>query len=165
MGIIIDTFAELKSAQATIDDNQKSCCFICSLDKSALERKSVKFNQHILEDHYMWAYARFLLYLEETDNNMLTGPESYVKAMIMKKNFTFFPIGKCIALEASEAGESHLEREVRVKDIEELKLNLKHIGTHAGQIKETERSFKGELKEIRENVQVMATKVQLLTAS
>ena len=27
----------------------------------------------------MWAYARFLLYLEETDPAELNGPESYVK--------------------------------------------------------------------------------------
>ena len=31
------------------------------------------------EDHYMWAYARFLLYLDETDPAELNGPESYVK--------------------------------------------------------------------------------------
>ena len=33
----------------------------------------------LVQEHYMWAYARFLLYLEETDPAELNGPESYVK--------------------------------------------------------------------------------------
>eukprot|EP00913_Durusdinium_trenchii_P025484 g23922.t1 len=76
-GIIIDTFADLREEQKTIQDKMKSSCFICSLSKSELERKRVKFENHILKDHYMWAYARFLLYLDETDPAELNGPESY----------------------------------------------------------------------------------------
>ena len=39
----------------------------------------VPFRPILQQDHYMWAYARFLLYLEETDPAELNGPESYVK--------------------------------------------------------------------------------------
>merc|ERR1719160_2054864 len=114
--------------QQEIMSDMQTKCFICSLDKSSLERRSVKFNTHILFEHFMWAYARFLLYLEETDESLFTGPESYVKKMINQQNMAFFPINRCIALEASETGSDHLEREVRVKDMEDVKASTKsHI--------------------------------------
>merc|ERR1711862_1038899 len=99
-------------------------CFICSLSKSELERKGVKFEKHIREDHYQWAYARFLLHLEESEDSNLTGPESYVKQKIKENNTVFFPIGRCIEMEADEGG-AHDERTVRVKDMDEFKVNLK----------------------------------------
>merc|ERR1711959_638040 len=46
-GIIIDTFADLRTQQQEINDDMTTKCFICSLDQSSLERKSVKFNKHI----------------------------------------------------------------------------------------------------------------------
>merc|ERR1712072_1430992 len=64
-GIIIDTFADLRMQQQEIMADMQTTCFVCSLDKSSLERQSIKFNDHILFQHFMWAYARFLLYLEE----------------------------------------------------------------------------------------------------
>ena len=110
----------------------------------------------------MWAYARFLLYLEETDPAELNGPESYVKpesqtgskravrampaflhcqAADKGEQHRFLPnrtlhcngakdlawsvadgIASCFspaknppAARSSDAGEEHLEREVRVR--------------------------------------------------
>merc|ERR1712232_1036990 len=57
-GIIIDSFSEKKEEQKSLQDDLDSKCFICSLSKSQLERESVNFQNHILQDHYMWSYAR-----------------------------------------------------------------------------------------------------------
>merc|ERR1711907_327977 len=105
----------------------------------------VKFEKHILEDHYMWAYARFLLYLESTENSNLNGPESYVRKMVSQNNMTFFPIKRCIDIESSDMGEEHLEREVRVKDMEELGKTLGRLTENTDLIKKQEGGFKVEL--------------------
>ncbi|CAE8613787.1 unnamed protein product [Polarella glacialis] len=161
-GIIIDTFAELKEVQQAIKEAMKSSCFICSLSKSELERKRVKFEMHILQDHYMWAYARFLLYLDETDPSDLNGPESYVKQKIKENNMGFFPIQRCIAMESSEGGEDHLDREVRVKDLDEFKLKIGELAEHTDFMVRTERSFKADIKDVKENVKATAEKIQEL---
>merc|ERR1712087_612051 len=120
-GIIIDNFTKLKEDQTSVTDAMASSCFICSLGKSELGRQGINFPNHIYQDHYMWAYARFLLYLKETDRTNLTGPESYVDSMIKTNNMGFFPLFKCIKTESTSAGDAHLEREVQVKDLDDFK--------------------------------------------
>jgi len=161
-GIIIDTFAELREDQKNIEDAMKSSCFICSLSKSELERKRVKFEQHILKDHYMWAYARFLLYLDETDPSDLNGPESYVKQKIKENNMGFFPIARCIAMESSDMGEEHLERGVRVKDLDEFKEKINSMASDSESMIQSERGMKADLKDLRENIMQSSTKIQVL---
>jgi len=151
-GIIIDTFAELRETQQEIQDAMRSQCFICSLPKSDLERHGVKFEKHILRDHYMWAYARFLLYLEEIDQSTLTGPETHVKQRIKENDVGFFPIERCIQCESEDIGEEHLERVVRVKDMDEFKENVGNMATNTEDIKRSETIFKLELKDLREAI-------------
>jgi len=161
-GIIIDSFSELKEKQEEVVDAMTSSCFICALSQAELERARVKFKGHILEDHYMWSYARFLLYLEVTDKSELNGPESYVKKLVSENNMGFFPIGRCIDIESSDMGEEHLEREVRVKDMEDLNKMITKMTTNTGDIKRQEGSFKVELKELREAMTSSATKISQL---
>jgi len=151
-GIIIDTFADLKEEQTFIEDEQKSKCFICSLTKSELERAKVKFQKHIIEDHYMWAYARFLLFLDQEDPSSLAGPESYVKQLIKENNSTYFPNKRCIEMESGESGEGHLERVCRVRDMDDFRAPLKSIADNTEVIKKAENQFKMELKELRATV-------------
>merc|ERR1712039_593723 len=103
-----------------INEAMETTCFICSYSQSELERNRVKYEKHILHDHYMWSYARFLLYLDSTDNSQLSGPESDVLTMKNENNMSFFPIQRCIDMESGDMGQEHLEREVRVKDMEEV---------------------------------------------
>ena len=162
-GIIIDAFAELKEEQQSKEEAQTNNCFICCLNKAELERSKINFQQHILLDHYMWAYARFLLYLDETDPSNLTGPESYIQKMRKDNNTAFFPIGRCIDMESSEAGEDHLERAVKVKDMEEFRKPLGDIRDNANVVKTSEMQFKAELKDLRETLILSAGKVVEMT--
>jgi hypothetical protein len=164
-GIIIDTFADLRTKMQEIMQDMQTKCFICSLDKSSLERRSVKFNTHILFEHFMWAYARFLLYLEETDESLFTGPESYVKKMIKQQNMAFFPINRCIALEATETGSEHIEREVRVKDMEDVRASTRTHIEHTTRIKQFEMECKIDLKDMRENLHASVTRLGALQHS
>lgn len=161
-GIIIDSFSELKEAQAAVDDAMSSTCFICSLTQSELDRRRVKFERHILEDHYMWAYARFLLYLDTCEKSELNGPESYVAKLVSENNTGFFPIQRCIDFESGDMGEEHLEREVRVKDLEDLAGYLQKCSNNTGEIKRQEGGFKVEIKELREAMAQSASKIQQL---
>merc|ERR1711972_1268291 len=147
-GIIIDTFADLKEEQKFIEEEKTSKCFICSLSRSELERAKVKFQKHIIEDHYMWAYARFLLYLDQVDPSDLTGPESFVKQKIKENNSTYFPNKRCIEMEEKESGEGHLERVCRVRDMDDFRAPLRTIAESAEGINKAENNFKIELKDL-----------------
>lgn len=162
-GIIIDTFTGLKERQQDIKDAQEGGCFICSLSKSELERAKIKFSKHIINDHYMWAYARFLLTLNQQDPSDLTGPESFVKRKIKENNSTYFPNRRCIQMEAGESGEGHLERNVRVKDMDEFRDPLRNIATQNQSMQKTEQQFKAELKELRTSMMTHTLTIQKLS--
>jgi hypothetical protein len=125
-GIIIDNFADMRTSLAETMEDMRSNCFICSLTKSTVERTGQKWPQHIWNDHYMWAYARFLLYLQTTVRTELTGPETYILDLVEGLSFTFYPIERSIWVENSGSGGSdHEERTLQIKDLEDPKNWLK----------------------------------------
>ncbi|KAL8212672.1 UNVERIFIED_CONTAM: Inositol 1,4,5-trisphosphate receptor type 1, partial [Gekko kuhli] len=67
-GVIIDTFADLRS-----------------LERDKFDNKTVTFEEHIKEEHNMWHYLFFIVLVKVKDSTEYTGPESYVAEMIKKK--------------------------------------------------------------------------------
>jgi len=163
-GIIIDNFSELKEEQNNIYEAMSSCCFICSLSKSEVQRKGVIFESHIYQDHYMWAYARFLLHLKETDRTNLTGPEADVLKMMKANNTSFFPLYRSIKTDSSDGGEAHKEREVQVKDLDDMKVSFKDVSENNTQIYKAEQAVQSDLRSLRETILQSTTKVQQLQA-
>jgi len=95
----------------------------------------------------------------------MTGPESAVKLMIKGNNTAFFPIMKSIELESKEQGDKSQDREVRVKDMDDFKTNLKYLIASSEGIKKGDQQFQSELKDLRENVMASAGRVQILQQS
>lgn len=95
-GVIIDTFADLRSEKQQKELILKNTCFICGLNRSAFDNKTVSFEEHIKHEHNMWHYLYFIVLVKVKDPTEFTGPESYVHAMVKvmiknnKKQFSPF---------------------------------------------------------------------------
>lgn len=50
-GIIIDTFGELRGQAKDKQEKMASCCFICNLDNSVLDKEAGGFDLHVKHDH------------------------------------------------------------------------------------------------------------------
>lgn len=50
-GVIIDTFADLRSEKQQKEEILKNSCFICGLERAAFDNKSVSFEEHIRSEH------------------------------------------------------------------------------------------------------------------
>lgn len=81
-GVIIDTFADLRSEKQQKELILKNTCFICGLNRSAFDNKTVSFEEHIKCEHNMWHYLYFIVLVKVKDPTEFTGPESYVHAMV-----------------------------------------------------------------------------------
>lgn len=81
-GVIIDTFADLRSEKQQKELILKNTCFICGLNRSAFDNKTVSFEEHIKHEHNMWHYLYFIVLVKVKDPTEFTGPESYVHAMV-----------------------------------------------------------------------------------
>ncbi|KAJ8985868.1 hypothetical protein NQ317_006242 [Molorchus minor] len=101
-GVIIDTFADLRSEKQQKELILKNTCFICGSNRSAFDNKIVNFEDHIKNEHNMWHYLYFIVLIKVKDPTEFTGPESYVYEMVKTSNLEWFPRLRAISLAAVE---------------------------------------------------------------
>jgi hypothetical protein len=116
-GIIIDTFSELRQQKLERNDKTVNYCFICGKTKLDFDRESEQpngFKRHIRDDHYMWNYLRFIIFLAEQDQDDDDGLELFVRHCIDNKIFTWFPMNRAMCMEqkAEEDEEGQAARAV-----------------------------------------------------
>eukprot|EP00931_Biecheleriopsis_adriatica_P055980 TRINITY_DN33185_c0_g1_i1.p1 TRINITY_DN33185_c0_g1~~TRINITY_DN33185_c0_g1_i1.p1 ORF type:complete len:3737 (+),score=795.69 TRINITY_DN33185_c0_g1_i1:1026-12236(+) len=161
-GIIIDTFANMRADLQAKNDDQQNNCFVCGINRSQMERKMVKFDHHVFQEHYMWSYARFLKYLKEAKDSDLNGPESFVKAKISIQDYSFYPINRALTLDSDDA-EDYSERQLRFKDLEEIRGVVRNCSDSSQQVLQLKREVKTGLKESRDAVGELITRLQQLS--
>jgi len=101
-GVIIDTFADLRSEKQQKEEIIKNTCFICGLERKEFDNKVVTFEEHIRNEHNMWHYLFFIVLVKVKDPTEFTGPESYVHQMVKEKNMEWFPRLRAICLKVEE---------------------------------------------------------------
>ncbi|CAE8725672.1 unnamed protein product [Polarella glacialis] len=161
-GIIIDTFANMRADLQAKNDDQQNNCFMCGINRSMMEQKMVKFDFHVFQEHYMWSYARFLMYLEATKGAELNGPESWVKEKLLSADYTFYPIDRALSLDSDDA-EDFSQRAVRFADMIPVRDLVIKCGDQAQQVLQLKREVKTGLKESRDSVNDLKYRVGVLS--
>uniref|UniRef100_A0A672PJA4 Inositol 1,4,5-trisphosphate receptor n=1 Tax=Sinocyclocheilus grahami TaxID=75366 RepID=A0A672PJA4_SINGR len=124
-GVIIDTFADLRSEKQKKEEVLKTTCFICGLERDKFDNKTVTFEEHIKVEHNMWHYLFFIVLVKVKDSTEFTGPESYVAEMIREHNLDWFPRMRAMSLVSSDAeGEQNEIRNLQEKLESTMKLVL-----------------------------------------
>ncbi|XP_078500366.1 inositol 1,4,5-trisphosphate-gated calcium channel ITPR3 [Lissotriton helveticus] len=101
-GVIIDTFADLRSEKQKKEEVLKTTCFICGLERDKFDNKTVSFEEHIKLEHNIWNYLYFIVLVRVKNKTDYTGPESYVAQMIKSKNLDWFPRMRAMSLVSNE---------------------------------------------------------------
>eukprot|EP01135_Chromosphaera_perkinsii_P009083 Nk52_evm14s1607 gene=Nk52_evmTU14s1607 len=121
-GVIIDTFADLRSEKNEKDSILKNTCFICGLNRSAFDNRSGgSFERHVSVDHNLWNYLHFIVHLKIKTDTEFTGPESYVANMIESQKLDWFPRLRTMALQ-----DDYDEEAERQNEIKQLREALSH---------------------------------------
>ncbi|XP_037539386.1 inositol 1,4,5-trisphosphate receptor type 2 [Nematolebias whitei] len=145
-GVIIDTFADLRSEKQRKEEILKTTCFICGLERDKFDNKTVSFEEHIKSEHNMWHYLYFLVLVRVKDPTEYTGPESYVAQMIAEKNLEWFPRMRAMSLVSSEGDNE--QNEMRSLQ-EKLESTVTLVAQLSGQLAE----LKEQMTEQRKNKQ------------
>nr|XP_055029662.1 inositol 1,4,5-trisphosphate receptor type 2 [Misgurnus anguillicaudatus] len=145
-GVIIDTFADLRSEKQRKEEILKTTCFICGLERDKFDNKTVSFEEHIKSEHNMWHYLYFLVLLKVKDPTEYTGPESYVAKMIKEKNLDWFPRMRAMSLVSAD-GEGE-QNEIRL-----LHERLDTTVTLVAQLSSQLAELKEQMTEQRKNKQ------------
>merc|ERR1712205_299431 len=106
--------------------DMRGVCFICSNDRPTLDKEGTGFVNHITNEHNMWRYVHYIIFLAQKDCNDYTGIESYVAQMIEDEDMNFFPLEKAMCLEAEEDEEDPFQVQVDAKltEIEDVTTTL-----------------------------------------
>merc|ERR1711871_797046 len=114
-GIIIDTFSALRDMTESKINDMKTTCFICSIDRYTFDRQGTPFDIHIKQEHNMWKYLYYLVYLKTKDETEYSGLESYVASLTADDNVGFYPVNKSMCLDADDEEEDPFQVEVQSK--------------------------------------------------
>lgn len=135
-GVIIDTFADLRSEKQKKEEILKTTCFICGLERDKFDNKTVSFEEHIKFEHNMWNYLYFIVLVRVKNKTDYTGPESYVAQMIKNKNLDWFPRMRAMSLVSNEGeGEQNEIRILQDKLNSTMKL-VSHLTAQLNELKE-----------------------------
>eukprot|EP00936_MAST-01D_sp_MAST-1D-sp1_P002277 g2277.t1 len=152
-GIIIDTFSELRTSKKHRVHETTTNCFICGIDKNTFDRAAdniaAGFRRHIVEDHSMWNYMRFIIYIWEQDQDDDDGLEFYVRACLERDDLTWFPINQAQCLKDSTA---------LVKDKDEIMAEA--VSDIEGRISFMKNMSSDRLHKVDKTVQGMVEKVK-----
>ncbi|XP_017271430.1 inositol 1,4,5-trisphosphate receptor type 1 isoform X1 [Kryptolebias marmoratus] len=143
-GVIIDTFADLRSEKQKKEEVLKTTCFICGLERDKFDNKTVTFEEHIKEEHNMWHYLYFIVLVKVKDSTEYTGPESYVAEMIKEHNLDWFPRMRAMSLVSSDAeGEQNEIRNLQ----EKLESTMRLVANLSGQLTELKEQMTEQRKQ------------------
>ncbi|KAM9343195.1 inositol 1,4,5-trisphosphate-gated calcium channel ITPR3 [Pholidichthys leucotaenia] len=142
-GVIIDTFADLRSEKQKKEEILKTTCFICGLERDKFDNKTVSFEEHIKLEHNIWNYLYFIVLLREKNKTDYTGPESYVAHMIKNNNLDWFPRMQAMSLVVTDGdGEQNEMRMLQDK----LASTMKVVTTLTAQLTELKEQMTEQRK-------------------
>ncbi|RZF46806.1 hypothetical protein LSTR_LSTR012029 [Laodelphax striatellus] len=135
-GVIIDTFADLRSEKQQKELILKNTCFICGLNRSAFDNKTVSFEEHIKCEHNMWHYLYFIVLIKVKDPTEFTGPESYVYAMVKDRNLDWFPRLRAMSLAADEGEGEQIELRSLQAQLESTQILVTTLSQQLSELKD-----------------------------
>ncbi|XP_037951904.1 inositol 1,4,5-trisphosphate receptor [Teleopsis dalmanni] len=135
-GVIIDTFADLRSEKQQKELILKNTCFICGLNRSAFDNKTVSFEEHIKSEHNMWHYLYFIVLVKVKDPTEFTGPESYVYAMVKAGILDWFPRLRAMSLAAVDADGEQIELRSMQAQLLETQLLITNLSQQLHELKD-----------------------------
>ncbi|RHY34188.1 hypothetical protein DYB32_001092 [Aphanomyces invadans] len=97
MGIIIDSFTSLREASEKKQEIESSICLVCTDTKDDIEYRGIlmgvtnSFKKHTEEEHNLWNYLFFIMYLESKPATDLNGTESFVRQKLLAKEMSWIP--------------------------------------------------------------------------
>ena len=94
LGIIVDTFSQLRDENYNKEYDKKNICFICQLNRDDCLSRNIDFNKHVKGIHNLWNYVYFLCHLHINNPNDFNRIELVVWDKLCQQDFSWIPIEK-----------------------------------------------------------------------
>jgi hypothetical protein len=91
MGIVIDTFGELREKMTQEEDDKKEKCMICAKKTEHFEKLKLDFIKHIKTEHHVWDYLFFIIYISKKESSLRNSYENLVYQYFNEENYSWIP--------------------------------------------------------------------------
>jgi inositol 1,4,5-triphosphate receptor type 3 len=91
LGVIVDTFAELRDTKSKSDNDQNNVCYICQISRNNANLKLIDFDEHVKNDHNIWNYVDFIIYLLINNTKEFNRLIYYSYDKLKNNDITWFP--------------------------------------------------------------------------
>lgn len=81
-----------------LDDFEKNICLVCRLERADFEKKGLNFEQHQRQDHDIWKYLNYLIYLDKKPEDEFDGNEIFVWENFLEKKVSWIPQNRTVFL-------------------------------------------------------------------
>jgi hypothetical protein len=98
-GVIIDTFADLRDQESSVEHDMRNVCIICSNERWHFEKKGISFDNHIATTHKVWSYVSFIVHLNVIGKENMNGIETHIFTKLRNKDPSWMPLERTKALE------------------------------------------------------------------
>ena len=96
-GLIVDTFGALRDETYKYENDRENICFICQLSRDKCLLNNINYEKHIKNDHSLWSYVDFLVYLHLYNANDFTRIEGKVWDKLLERDYGWIPINNEIS--------------------------------------------------------------------
>lgn len=105
LGVILDSFSELRGERDVSLADSARCCFVCSLPSHVFAARGPHgFRDHVQHEHNMWNYLYYADYLDGLAPYDRTYNEAYLHAaLVVQRDPAVFPVGQAMSLHADHA--------------------------------------------------------------
>ena len=91
-GLIVDTFGALRDETYEYENDRKNICFICQLSRDGCLLKNIDYEKHIKNEHNLWSYVNFLVYLHLYNPNDFNRIEGSVWDKLIERDYGWIPM-------------------------------------------------------------------------
>jgi hypothetical protein len=107
LGIILESFADIRAEKSEIQRDVEEKCFICDIEKTRFDIRAdvgINFEKHRSKEHHVWHYVSYFIYLLDKPSTEYTGIEQYLADLIKSEtpDLSFFPCLRSLVLEKDE---------------------------------------------------------------
>jgi hypothetical protein len=136
-GLIIDSFSSMRDEnEATLRDIQDKC-FVCSIMRDELEEAGVSYQTHISEEHFMWDYFKFMIYLDLKDPLSFSSAENYAYRCLQDRQMflQMMPINRSMTRETLQAQKRAAEDAARKAGADDVDEQLRSLAARLDELR------------------------------
>jgi len=101
-GLIVDTFGKLRDDTYNFENDKNNFCFICQISRDKCLLKNMDFDSHIKNEHNLWNYVDFLIYLHLNNPNDFSRIEGLVWDKLFERDYGWLPIDPDVGEESDD---------------------------------------------------------------